>query len=300
MSAPGSQGQPAGWTTDDLFGDDTVEVRATARAEDGDDNASAGGGASVSVLATTDTERLVKSQERVRDLAEVFTPASTVQDMLDLLPDEIWAVHPSATFLEPSCGDGNFLVAVLDRKLSAVSSGYAAGTLPGGRSADAALFHALEALASIYAVDISLDNVVGGTPGHEIGARTRMVMQLQHWHEAMFGKRLTSRTLALRAAQWIVEHNILVGNMLARQPDGSPSGRSELPLKVYSWEPARLAVVVHETTLGAVMSETQTDTTGVMSLFGPPEPTLLWQGKAFRLHEASGGLAGPTVGRGKK
>lgn len=245
-------------------------------------------------------ERLVKSEERVRDLAEVFTPAATVQAMLDLLPEEMWVVHPSRTFLEPSCGDGNFLVAVLDRKLSVVSSGYAAGTLPGGQSADAALFHALAALASIYAVDISHDNVVGGTPGHEVGARQRMVMRLQHWHEGMFGKRLASRTLALRAAEWVVEHNILVGNMLARQPDGSPSGRSELPLKVYTWLPAHLEVVVHETTLGAVMSETQADTTGVMSLFGPPEPTLLWQGKAFRMHEASGGLAGPAVRRGKK
>lgn len=52
-------------------------------------------------------ERLVKSQERVRDLGEVFTPLATVQGMLDLLPEEIWAPHPSPTFLEPACGDGD-------------------------------------------------------------------------------------------------------------------------------------------------------------------------------------------------
>lgn len=57
-------------------------------------------------------ERLVKSAERVRDLAEVFTPAETVDAMLDLLPSAVWSVHPSATFLEPACGDGNFLVAI--------------------------------------------------------------------------------------------------------------------------------------------------------------------------------------------
>jgi len=64
-------------------------------------------------------ERLVKSFERVRDLGEVFTPNATVQQMLDLLPSAMWAPHPSPTFFEPACGDGNFLVAILDRKSTA-------------------------------------------------------------------------------------------------------------------------------------------------------------------------------------
>ena len=34
-------------------------------------------------------ERLVKSNERVRDLGEVFTPNATVQEMLDLLPETL-------------------------------------------------------------------------------------------------------------------------------------------------------------------------------------------------------------------
>ena len=38
---------------------------------------------------TLDEERLVKSSERVRGLGEVFTPATTVQAMLDLLPEEV-------------------------------------------------------------------------------------------------------------------------------------------------------------------------------------------------------------------
>lgn len=97
-------------------------------------------------------ERLVKSSERVRDLGEVFTPAATVEEMLDLLPDSIWEPHPSATFLEPSCGDGNFLVAILARKLSRVRKHQSAGTLPAGSDDDAVEFHFLEALASIYAV----------------------------------------------------------------------------------------------------------------------------------------------------
>jgi len=240
-------------------------------------------------LAVDRSERLVKSQERVRDLAEVFTPAETVQNMLNLLPDDTWQVHPSATFLEPSCGDGNFLVAILDRKLEAVARGHAAGQLPAGTTATAAQFHALEALSSIYAVDISHDNVVGGTPGHEVGARERLVQQLQRWHAETFGKRLAPRSLVLQSAAWVVEHNILIGNMLTKTADGEPTGRDELPLKVYSWQPKNQWVTVHETTLGAVMSETVSELTGEMVLFGPPEPTLLWSGKADRLHEIDGG-----------
>ena len=252
------------------------------------------------VSLVDESERLVKSEERVRDLAEVFTPAATVQDMLNLLPEEMWQVHPAPTFLEPSCGDGNFLVAILQRKLNAVSHAYCTGALAAGSDPRAALFHGLEALASIYGVDISYENVVGGSPGHEIGARQRLIHEMLRWHESLLGGPLTEQNLALRAAGWIAEHNIVIGNMLERQPDGRPSGRSEVPIKLYEWCPGDLSVSIHETTLGAIMSEAQVESTGVMSLFGPPEPTLLWQGKAFRLHEASGGLAGPTARRGKK
>lgn len=42
--------------------------------------------------------------------------------MLDLLPSEMWVVHPSPRFLEPACGDGNFLVAILARKLEHIGT----------------------------------------------------------------------------------------------------------------------------------------------------------------------------------
>lgn len=56
----------------------------------------------------------IKSRDRVRDLAEVYTHKREVDAMLDLVP----GMFPSAadpgntdrTFLEPACGSGNFLV----------------------------------------------------------------------------------------------------------------------------------------------------------------------------------------------
>jgi hypothetical protein len=49
------------------------------------------------------TEKLIKSKQRVKDFAEVFTPKHIVKDMCDLVPEEMW-VNVETTFLEPACG----------------------------------------------------------------------------------------------------------------------------------------------------------------------------------------------------
>ncbi len=227
----------------------------------------------------------VKSVERVRDLGEVFTPPNTVGAMLDLLPQDIWQPHPSANFLEPACGDGNFVVAILNRKLVAITHAHQRGRLPAGSTREAAQFHALEALASIYAVDISIDNVIGGTTGHEVGARDRLLAHLRSWHAAEIGG-LTDTSPLLRAARWIVERNIQIANMLETQADGTRSGRDELPLIEYTWSPNSLTVALATTTLGDVAATVQTDAVGTMSLFLPAAPAPVWSGKATRMHEA--------------
>ena len=238
-------------------------------------------------IASDDTPELqVKSVERVRDLGEVFTPSATVQEMLDLLPDDIWVAHPSPTFLEPSCGDGNFLVAILERKLERVTALAARGELPAGVGKDALQFHALEALASIYAVDISIDNIVGGTPGHEIGARDRLLAHLARWYTDQDVGRLTERSPLLVAARWIVERNIQVGNMLPFNPDGSASGRDHLSLVEYQWDPATGSVTLLTTTLGAAAEAAAAEVGEAVTLFGPPEPEAVWKGKVLRVTEA--------------
>ncbi|NNN02856.1 MAG: hypothetical protein HKL87_02515 [Acidimicrobiaceae bacterium] len=232
------------------------------------------------------TERLVKSSERVRDLGEVFTPNATVQDMLDLLPETMWVSHPSPTFLEPACGDGNFLVAILDRKLDRISEDLANGMLAAGDGVDAAQFHALEALASIYAVDISTDNIVGGTPGHEIGARSRLLTMFTEWNYEVLGRRLNDRSLVLRSANWIVEHNLIVGNMLPFDTAWKSTGRDLIPLIEYSWEPRDLSVSLSKTTLGDVIASEDAKTATMLSLFSPVGPEQLWRGKATNLSDA--------------
>jgi|ERR1700691_4637124 len=62
-----------------------------------------------------------RSQDRIDETGEVFTPSDIVNEMLDLLPKEIWN-DPTKTFLEPSTGDGNFLIVILERLMIGLES----------------------------------------------------------------------------------------------------------------------------------------------------------------------------------
>ena len=87
-------------------------------------------------------EKQIKSRKRVKEFAEVFTSEREVKAMCDLLPAEIWN-NIESTFLEPACGNGNFLVEIFSRKLERCNSEK----------------DGLKALASIVGVDIQNDNV---------------------------------------------------------------------------------------------------------------------------------------------
>lgn len=76
---------------------------------------------------------------RVKSTGEVFTPTALVNEILDSLPKELF-VDSTKTFLEPSCGDGQFLGEVLIRKMENGST-----------------FE--QALSTVYGVDLMIDNV---------------------------------------------------------------------------------------------------------------------------------------------
>jgi hypothetical protein len=83
---------------------------------------------------------------RDRTDTEVFTPDWLVKDMCDMLErenleDDVFS--PWHTFLEPSCGDGNFVVEILKRKFSRCTC-----------RTDYTI-----ALKSVYGMDIQADNI---------------------------------------------------------------------------------------------------------------------------------------------
>lgn len=59
---------------------------------------------------------LIKSKKRVSDHGEVFTPKKIVLEMCDLFSTEDWS-DPSSIFLEPTCGNGNFVVEIIRKQI---------------------------------------------------------------------------------------------------------------------------------------------------------------------------------------
>jgi type I restriction-modification system DNA methylase subunit len=59
-------------------------------------------------------EPKLSKQEKKKQFGEVFTPPELVEEMLNNLPPEVWQ-DASKTWLDNSCGNGAFLVAIKNR-----------------------------------------------------------------------------------------------------------------------------------------------------------------------------------------
>lgn len=98
----------------------------------------------------SDNERQIVSRERVAEHGEVYTAKREVNAMLDLVKEETERID--SRFLEPACGNGNFLIEIQRRKLEVVESQY------GKSRYDYELYAAL-AISSMYGVELLPDNV---------------------------------------------------------------------------------------------------------------------------------------------
>lgn len=162
-------------------------------------------GASVTLIETNVEEQAVKSRIRVKSYGEVFTPRHMVDRMLDLVREELEAGPDfvDKTFLEPAAGHGNFLVAILRRKLAAIKNRYAAEKWP---------HESLFALASIYGVELLEDNYQD--------AKAITLAEFVGFHEA-HGVACGTRTSLHSAAAYLIDTNIVRGNTLTgKTPEG--------------------------------------------------------------------------------
>ena len=143
----------------------------------------------------------LRSRDRVRDLAEVFTHQREVDAMLDQIPDAFAALD--VKFLEPACGAGNFLVEVLRRKLRLVVKRDCV-------SQEQYEHRLLRAVASICGIDISPENVTE--------ARGRMVHVLLDRFQN--DANTIQPTLGfLNAAALMLGDNIVIGDTLNAAED---------------------------------------------------------------------------------
>jgi hypothetical protein len=188
----------------------------------------------------------IKSRERVRDLGEVYTQPREIDAMLAFAPDAFREIE--TRFLEPAAGNGNFLVAILERKIGLVNEVDHGGTQHWYE------FALLRCLASIYGIDISPENV------SEMRERLTAVIDAAHVFHGDPATVEFSGSVAtimrtnivagdsLNAADQIifVEYTPLEGERFARQP----SHLEDPELDLFYQPPAPLPVV-HYSELGS-------------------------------------------------
>lgn len=143
---------------------------------------------------------LTKSKQRIADHGEVFTPVWMVEAMLDFVKDECERID--SRFLEPACGNGNFLVRILQRKLAAVE-------LKFRKSAFEKEHYALLALMCTYGIELLADNIAE--------CRANMLEILADYLS------LQESDDVYRAASYVLSQNLVHGDaMTMRTSDGGP------------------------------------------------------------------------------
>lgn len=151
----------------------------------------------------------VRSRRRVVDHGEVFTAEREVNAMLDLVRAETERIE--SRFLEPACGNGNFIAEVLRRKLAVVASRYR-------KSPDEYQRYAFLAVSSIYGVDVLADNV------GECRERLFRIVE----KDARSNIKGSIEPAFLDAVRYVLEKNILCGDALTlKDASGAPIAFAE-------------------------------------------------------------------------
>jgi len=149
-------------------------------------------------------EKQFVSKKRVADHGEVYTGNREVDSMLDLVRQETERID--SRFLEPACGNGNFLVEVLQRKLGVVEKRYRKSQLEYERKS-------FIAISSIYGIEILEDNV--------IQCRKRLFDIFNERYVRLFKK--ASREQFRNVVKFVLGRNIIWGNALNLKTAGDMS-----------------------------------------------------------------------------
>ena len=104
------------------------------------------------VIDLNGNEVLIKSKKRVQQHGEVFTPKEIVDAMVSLPGLHESIVQYSTTVLEPSVGEGAFLINILERRLQLLAETYP-------DDLDRFENFALLAISTLYGIELLDDNV---------------------------------------------------------------------------------------------------------------------------------------------
>ena len=150
------------------------------------------------LMSSPKAERQIKSKERVSKHGEVFTAEREVNAMLDLVKQETERIE--SRFLEPACGDGNFLIEILRRKLTVCEERVKWQQYTQLQYEKNAVW----AVSSIYGIELLPDNAAA--------CRQRLYGYFCEQYERLFGKQ--GKPACRKAVEFLLERNIIMGDAL--------------------------------------------------------------------------------------
>lgn len=151
-------------------------------------------------MLTNMTPVLMKSKHRVQKHGEVFTPQWVIDKMIAIPGIKEKTEDIFATFLEPSAGEGAFLLAIEDLKLRYITDNY---------NRDVWDCCGLWALSSIYGIEYLEDNL-------RI-ARRNMLQLFLRYYETVHNARMSERSNLYKSARTIIGANVVQGDTLTRK-----------------------------------------------------------------------------------
>lgn len=198
----------------------------------------------------------VKSKKRVADHGEVFTAEREVKAMCDLVANECLRID--SRFLEPACGDGNFLAEILTRKLDEVTRRYKKNPYDYERNS-------LLALGSIYGVELLQDNV--------LLCRTRLYDLWDKKYKAAVKKKEQNEDVR-ESAKYILEKNIINGNALSLRCVDAQGQDTETPIIFSQWAFATGPMIKREDyTFASLLQQEKPPKENEQVSFGEEEPS---------------------------
>ena len=140
----------------------------------------------------------IKSKERVAAHGEVFTSQREVNAMLDLVKQETERLD--SRFLEPACGDGNFLVEILRRKLEVCRGRIKAKQYTQLQWEQAAI----QAVSTIYGIELLHDNA--------FACRERLLNLFKEEYIQLFKNKCKEE--CIESIRYLLSKNIIHGDAL--------------------------------------------------------------------------------------
>ena len=196
----------------------------------------------------------IKSKERVAKHGEVYTSEKEVNDMLDLIKEETERLDSRC--LDPACGNGNFLIKILERKMNFLLLLYKENQYDFEK-------YSVVVISSIYGIDILEDNV------------DETQKRLFNYYYQIYSKTFKGleNKQFLKTIRYLLDKNIIHGDFLTHK-----TVDSDEPITFCEWSLEKNSIKRRDFTLEHLLQTAPLEGENLLSNLGEdvfiPTPTI--------------------------